>query len=810
MAINGGVARELGVLTGEALRGNWTRLEGSTITLANRMNLLQYAFSPVGLAAIAAGAAVFAFGAEVVKGIEQSNEFAKALQQTGGAIGITEGQFNGMAESLRGSETTIGTAREAMLKLAESGKFSGDAMGVAGKAVVDFAALTGQSIDQAVDAVVKIQERPVQALQKLNEQYHFLSLAQLEHIQKLQDEGDATGAAEEAVKLFQETNTERLAKADEDVGIVIAGWRELKGAIRDAGDEVANFGRKNTLEQQIAQLQKQIDDTKNGYTTLGEAFGHKFEVYNPFHPMRADVSLLEEKLAGLQRQAADARGAASDKKQTQQVQDDGISAQKEDDAMLKGMHSVSAYNDALEKELALKKAIHAANPNDERVKGITFDDKGDATGGEGLEKIKAYLHKKYDVKAAAHQSEHKLAEEQLKQEEADQQVSNANKLKFELDFWTAKLGQAKQGSKAYADAYAQVNALTKQVDAERQRAAVQEAQRQQQAVQSETSAAIAGAQSTLAIEKEKIETRLALGQSSQQQETASLMAAYEREYQIEAAALQREMLLLAGKPKMVAQINKEIEKLQAQHALEMLKLDDKAAKDNQKLWQDRLRPINQAFQQSINGMIQGTQTLRQSMAKIGESIAAKFIEQGISMVVNWVANEAAKTTATTVGAASRATVEATAAAASKASDAATGKSQITSAAATGAAKAYQAIVGIPYVGPVLAPIAAGVAFAGIEAFSGMISSARGGWERVPFDGAMTELHKDEMVLPAHIANPMRQMAMKGGQGGNAAGPVHIHTTDPRGFKDMLRRNPGVIADAIKNANRRGHFAGSTR
>jgi hypothetical protein len=185
-------------------------------------------------------------------------------------------------------------------------------------------------------------------------------------------------------------------------------------------------------------------------------------------------------------------------------------------------------------------------------------------------------------------------------------------------------------------------------------------------------------------------------------------------------------------------------------------------------------------------------------------VAAEYIQKGIEIVVNHAANEAAKTTATATGTAARGTIEAAAAVQSKVTDAATGKSQITTAAATGAAKAYQAIVGIPYVGPVLAPIAAGVAFAGIEAFSASIASARGGWDRVPFDGAMTELHKDEMVLPKPLADGVRQMA-KDGQGG--APQVHLHTTDPRSFKDYLRRNPGAIASAVKLAGRRGHMLG---
>lgn len=69
-AINGGVARELGVMIGELARGNYTRLEGSTITLANRTGLMAKAFSLTGLAVAAGAAAVAGFTYEVIKGVE--------------------------------------------------------------------------------------------------------------------------------------------------------------------------------------------------------------------------------------------------------------------------------------------------------------------------------------------------------------------------------------------------------------------------------------------------------------------------------------------------------------------------------------------------------------------------------------------------------------------------------------------------------------------------------------------------------------------------------------------------------------------
>lgn len=116
--------------------------------------------------------------------------------------------------SLRSLDTTVGAAREALTKLAQSGKLGGDTLTDAGKAAVDFAALTGESVDKAVSEVLKLQDKPVEALRKLNEQYHFLTLAQLEHVKKLEDEGDATGAATEAIRLFQETTSSRLKTAD--------------------------------------------------------------------------------------------------------------------------------------------------------------------------------------------------------------------------------------------------------------------------------------------------------------------------------------------------------------------------------------------------------------------------------------------------------------------------------------------------------------------------------------------------------------------------------------------------------------------
>jgi len=120
-----------------------------------------------------------------------------------------------------------------------------------------------------------------------------------------------------------------------------------------------------------------------------------------------------------------------------------------------------------------------------------------------------------------------------------------------------------------------------------------------------------------------------------------------------------------------------------------------------------------------------------------------------------------------------------------------------------AAGAYNATVGIPFIGPVLAPIAAAGAFTATMAF------AEGGWDRVPSD-QVAMIHKNEMVLPAYIANPLRETLQQGGGalagagGGNTH--VHIHAMDSQSFTTALKNNIGGLRDVLHQAVRNGRLS----
>lgn len=165
-----------------------------------------------------------------------------------------------------------------------------------------------------------------------------------------------------------------------------------------------------------------------------------------------------------------------------------------------------------------------------------------------------------------------------------------------------------------------------------------------------------------------------------------------------------------------------------------------------------------------------------------------------------------------------------------------------------ASGAWKAVVGIPIIGPILAPIAAAAAFAGVMAFS-----AEDGWDVPGGGGAGIDgrggrpaiIHPREMVLPAQIADSVRALPgglaaaatvnaslrgasasvadintgaldaprIRGGgrpgsrrpRGGGGAAPMNItiQTLDARSFERFAKDNKDAFGKAVKKYARNG-------
>lgn len=768
ITMNGQVGREVGIMIGELARGNYTRLEGSTVTLANRTGLLtsalEFIISPLGIAtAAAAGLGVAAYEAA-----QDEEKLHDALINTGDASGYNSDQLRTMEAELVSTGATAGQAREAVLAVANSGNILGQNFKNAAQAAVDMAQLTGISIDKAVQAIGKLQEDPVKSIMKLNETMNFLTPTEAEEIKHLQDIGNTAGAAALAIATLTDAE-EKRAKAQRDAG---GGAESFTGKLK-ADLSGIYAGAKDLFG--AGTLKQQLDDANKELAS--------YSAQNP--------------------------GSIHQDSNNQIVVDKSKLSQ----------YQYQELNKLLEKRKEIEAQITAEDERQQKVSAQVADNKA---------KVNATLSAKNpEAKHGSASGDHGASQADMDAFN-EQRLAHSMSLADEQKFWEAKKASAVAGTQEYRQAVRELLTIRSREASEAHTEASREA-----------SDARRSAQERIAAEREVEREKQRAAEQARQLSIENLKNAHDeslgeiankrQQYQNEYSEgtisaqrlLQLEDNLAVQKLAIDLKYYQDKEKLDAGDLLAVAKDDAaivKAKQDAQnkmqtnekeflanseKQWNTYAKQIEGAMQSAVTGMLLQHQTLRQGLGNIALVIGEDFIKQAVMKPVDhFIQGEIAKTSAAIAGATQRALVEQTAAKESMAADAATGKSQITSAAATGAAKAYQAIVGIPIVGPILAPIAAGVAFAGIEAFSGNISSAAGGWSRVPMNGMMTQLHIDEKVLPAKEARGLDKLINGGGAAG---GDVHIHAMDVRSFTDAARRNERAFADVMKKAHRNGRF-----
>ena len=212
-----------------------------------------------------------------------------------------------------------------------------------------------------------------------------------------------------------------------------------------------------------------------------------------------------------------------------------------------------------------------------------------------------------------------------------------------------------------------------------------------------------------------------------------------------------------------------------------------------------------ALGNALNAMLTRTQNFRTAMGNLFKSLGQSFIQNMVTKPLQGLMQRAAqesgiwqmifgkKEALETASAAKTAAI--------KASETTTVVGQNAVQAASGAA-ASQA--GIPYVGPILAVAAMGAMLAAVMGLMGgsgsetstttvtKIPSAAGGWDIPAGINPLTQLHENEMVLPAEHAQTIRDMAGQGQDGGtviiNTTGGDFIHKNDLAKLLKQLKRD----------------------
>jgi hypothetical protein len=455
---------------------------------------------------------------------------------------------------------------------------------------------------------------------------------------------------------------------------------------------------------------------------------------------------------------------------------------------------------------------------------------------------------------------------QIDQQLSTQRLFGSQATAAELQFWEQKKAAAQAGTAEYNEIVTKVYDLQKQQDEQRATEARQSASELADITTTMNSVTASAARPAEKAPRGKSNILAIFGLDDASEQVAQAMQEAKATYDQQRASLQAEFAQAGGKGQLgdlvgqaqggaspqqiqssiagmggnsadITHVFDQALKAQQTFTTQSQALGQQSSQAWQKDWETALAPINQAFDRSIQGIIQGTTSLSSAMANMANSITLSFIEKSEQMAVKWAADQLAqltstattevgKTTAVTAGTTARTTVTAAGATASKAAQGAADSSSILSSAYTAAAGAYASASAIPYVGWILGPIAGAAAFAAVAAFD--VVSAAGGMESVPVDDMPALLHRNEMVLPASIASPLRSAigtwgapgaansnlagSFQGG-GANASSTVNLHyapsiagSNGPMSRPDaeaFFRNHGDLMVKHLRNAYRNG-------
>jgi len=208
-----------------------------------------------------------------------------------------------------------------------------------------------------------------------------------------------------------------------------------------------------------------------------------------------------------------------------------------------------------------------------------------------------------------------------------------------------------------------------------------------------------------------------------------------------------------------------------------------------------------SFQQFLDGILTGTMSFSDAMANIWQGIGNIFNKIIWQMVEDWVKGEALKVVT------AMKTSVLTSAAAITGSTVATGAkaAEVTTSVGLDAVKGTAAaIANWASVNPFAAIAIGAIIGAAIYSLLGNVKSAKGGYANVEMDGQMAQLHKGEMVLPAELAEGIRNIAMGNQASGNSGSVTYnINAMDASSFDSYLKANAGSVFAANKLALRNG-------
>jgi hypothetical protein len=404
-----------------------------------------------------------------------------------------------------------------------------------------------------------------------------------------------------------------------------------------------------------------------------------------------------------------------------------------------------------------------------------------------------------DVPIIPKDSDNKIAEWKSALEQAQMSIVNGVRTYNEMvladqqAFWEKKLssisGNGDKEKKLRAEVVNEIFGLVRQEQA-----------REIQAANEKYNTEMALAQKSTDAAKAELDRKYSLGEISAKDQLAQELVLDENLKAQELKLFEEWKAIEEKKPGEKQKIIDELKKIEEKYNAAVLKDQQKLADENQKAWNSFLKPMENAFSQSLTDMLMKTTTWQKALNNIFKSILNSFINSLVNpQITRWTDALAKMLQSSTIYKEADAALDKTFDFIKKALNMDTNMTLASQDAEAEAAQFTAKVPGMlmnitadagvaganafasapnPYIGAVLSAST----IATVLGLASYVPGAAGGYDIPAGVNPMTQLHQQEMVLPANLAKGLRNMIGNGGRGGGGGTTInHISALDTKSF-----------------------------
>lgn len=271
--------------------------------------------NPYTLAVGAVGALSYAYKV----GADESDALRRALILSGNAAGTTASQLNNVAHNVA-AITGSREGADALAQLVQSTQVTADSLQRYSVLAVDAQRVLGRSIESTVGEFEKLGKTPLQALDEIDDKYHFITASTREQVRALQDQGKMADAARVAQDAYATGVQDQKDKVLATLDSWQKAWLGLKMYASDAanwlvdaagGREKSDFEKINDLLTERQRLQSNLDQANaRGQTQMAAYYQGELDAN------KQAINLIRDKTKA----QADAAQAAADNKKINDAQ----------------------------------------------------------------------------------------------------------------------------------------------------------------------------------------------------------------------------------------------------------------------------------------------------------------------------------------------------------------------------------------------------------------------------------------------------------------------------------------------------------